>query len=201
MQHNTSQLLFAYWDQLRAGRLAPTRTEIDPASIATILPQTLLLECRPPANYRFRIAGTKLCEYLGIELRGDNFLDLWQPHDRIDVQDKLQAIAVSGGAVTFNIHSYTTRGESIYSEVLLLPLSQTNGIIHRLLGAWSLSDHTLWNGCAPLVEHTLVAPEETYKSRIRPQAAIPPRFGRPLDHGRVVASHKHRFRVYDGGRM
>ena len=44
MQQRTNQILFAYWNDVRGERLAPRRFEIEPARIATILPETFILE-------------------------------------------------------------------------------------------------------------------------------------------------------------
>ena len=76
------QTLYGYWNEVRAGRLAPQRLEIEPSSIAGILSETFMLERIDAAAYQFRLAGTRLCELFGSELRGKNFLDGWSDEDR-----------------------------------------------------------------------------------------------------------------------
>ncbi|WP_372930848.1 PAS domain-containing protein, partial [Methyloceanibacter sp.] len=44
MQQPTSKQLFAYWDHIRNGRIAPRRFEIEPAKIANILRETFIAE-------------------------------------------------------------------------------------------------------------------------------------------------------------
>ncbi len=44
MKQRTIQTLYAYWNELRAGRVAPRRLEIEPARIGSILPETFMLE-------------------------------------------------------------------------------------------------------------------------------------------------------------
>ena len=80
MQQPTSRQLYAYWDRVRNGRVAPRRFEIEPAKIATILPETFIVEDAGMLGYRFRLAGTKICEHFGRELRGADLLDStpWQ---------------------------------------------------------------------------------------------------------------------------
>jgi hypothetical protein len=39
---------------VRNGRVAPRRFEIEPAKIATLLPQTFIAECEGQLAYRFR---------------------------------------------------------------------------------------------------------------------------------------------------
>jgi hypothetical protein len=68
MQQPTSRQLYAYWDRVRNGRVAPRRSEVEPAKIAALLPETFIAECAGMLGYRFRLAGTK--RQFGRELRG-----------------------------------------------------------------------------------------------------------------------------------
>src|SRR5690606_24764284 len=81
MKNDTSRVLFHYWNAIRGTRRAPRRFEIEPARISRILPEAFILEQRDVDTYRFRIAGTRLCELFGMELRGHNFLELWEDGD------------------------------------------------------------------------------------------------------------------------
>ena len=76
------QTLYGYWNALRAGRIAPRRLEIEPSRIGSILSETFMLERTDPATYHYRLAGTRLCEIFGFELRGTNLLDGWSEADR-----------------------------------------------------------------------------------------------------------------------
>ena len=78
----TLQTLYGYWNEVRAGRLAPQRLEIEPSQIAGILSETFMLERIDAATYQYRLAGTRLCEMFGSELRGKNFLEGWSEPDR-----------------------------------------------------------------------------------------------------------------------
>ena len=77
MKQTTLQTLYSYWNEVRAGRIAPRRLEIEPSRIAGILSETFMLERIDASTYQFRLAGTRLCELFGYELRGTNFLDGW----------------------------------------------------------------------------------------------------------------------------
>jgi len=76
------QTLYSYWNEVRRGRIAPQRLEIEPSRIAAILSETFMLEVLKPDTYPYRLAGTRLCEMFGSELRGKNFLDGWSEEDR-----------------------------------------------------------------------------------------------------------------------
>ena len=77
MKQKTSQILYAYWNGVRGERMAPRRFEIEPARIATILPETFILERLDTDTFVYRLAGTRMCEQFGCEFRGANFLDGW----------------------------------------------------------------------------------------------------------------------------
>ena len=97
MKQKTNQILFAYWNDVRGERLAPRRFEIEPARIASILPETFILERHDGDTFSFRLAGTKLCEQFGFEFRGSNFLDGWEPDDRLAIARQFMATTALGG--------------------------------------------------------------------------------------------------------
>ena len=66
MREAISQTLYGYWNDIRAGRLAPKRFEIEPSQIAGMLPDTFILERIDNETSRFRLAGTRICEAFGM---------------------------------------------------------------------------------------------------------------------------------------
>jgi hypothetical protein len=75
MNNAASSTLFAYWDQLRAGRPAPDRAEIDPRAIAPVLGDTFILEAGRDGTLTYRLAGSRACALFARELKGSGFLD------------------------------------------------------------------------------------------------------------------------------
>ncbi len=47
MKHKNNQVLFDYWNAIRAGRPAPRRPEIEPGDIRRVLPSVFILERKP----------------------------------------------------------------------------------------------------------------------------------------------------------
>src|SRR5947209_8169807 len=76
MKQRTSQIIYRYWNEVRGTRLAPTRLEIEPGRIAEVLSETFILENTDTGSYVFRLAGTRICDQFGHELRGRSFLDM-----------------------------------------------------------------------------------------------------------------------------
>src|SRR5262245_6702032 len=98
MQQKSPHTLYRYWDELRAGRIAPRRLEIEPSRIASILSETFMLERVDASNYPYRLAGTRLCELFGTELRGSNFLSGWHEADQAVLAQQLALIFAEGAA-------------------------------------------------------------------------------------------------------
>src|SRR5687768_17621081 len=82
MKQPGSIQLFQYWNRLRNGRVAPKRTEIEPADIKALLPDTFILEKDTRREAVFRLAGTRLCSLYGRELKGFSFPSLWREQDQ-----------------------------------------------------------------------------------------------------------------------
>lgn len=204
MLHTTSQMLFDYWNEVRDSRPAPRRIEIDPSRIASILPDTMIIERTAPRKLRFRLAGTRVCEYFGMELRGVDFLSLWKSSDREILLDNLDRTVTDASAATLGVKSVTTSGRMTLSELILLPLSSSDGEITRFMGAWSMNDRPTWTGLDYFVGHEIVDLEHVCsgpKAHVstRQSHTAPLVFATDKVAKLVVHSRQRRFRVYDGG--
>jgi hypothetical protein len=63
--------VFAHWDQIRAGRLAPSWQEIDPGAIRACLPYLLVSDVfGDPFDLRYRLAGTEVVDSYGYDPTG-----------------------------------------------------------------------------------------------------------------------------------
>lgn len=151
MQQATTKELYAYWDAIRNGRIAPRRFEIEPAKIAGLLRETFIAECTGLLGMRFRLAGTRLCHQFGRELRGDDFLGFWSHEDREAISSVVHNI-VNDGAVGYGrFVGMTESNREAAFEFVLLPLIHTGSSINRLLGAITAIDPPFWLGAEPLI--------------------------------------------------
>jgi hypothetical protein len=157
MQQPTSLQLYAYWDRVRNGRFAPRRFEVEPAKIAALLPETFIAEGAGLLGCRFRLAGTRICEQFGRELRGADLLSLWQDSDRDAVASLLRTVLTDGavGYGTFTAYTRTERHTDF--EFVLLPLIHTGEAVNRILGAITAIEPPFWLGSEPLVRQEIVA--------------------------------------------
>jgi len=200
------QTLYGYWNEVRAGRLAPQRLDIEPSRIAEILAETFMLEWVEPGTYPYRLAGTQLCEIFGSELRGKNFLDGWSEVDRSQVEGCLATICEQGAVAHLILEGIVDARHRVELEANLLPLLHA-GKISRVIGAMSARSAPHWLGSEPLrsrrlTQHRLVWPDG------RPHATVMLRHASlasplpPLATAGeiVVKADQRRFRVLEGGR-
>ena len=200
------QTLYNYWNQVRAGRLAPLRLEIEPSRIAGILAETFMLERIDAGTYQYRLAGTRLCELFGSELRGKNFLEGWSEQDRLVLERHLATISEHGAAGLLTIEGVIDSRHRFELDANLLPLLHTGNKITRIIGAMSATSMPHWVGSEPLrsrqlKQHQIIWPDG------RPHAIVA-RLGRqapfqPASAGAGVPTVKtvqRQFRVLEGGR-
>lgn len=203
MKNRTSQTLFGYWNDVRQGRLAPRRFDIEPARIAGILSETMILELAEGGAIRFRLAGTRITEIFGEELRGRNFLELWSKADRETLERKLAAVRDQGGTLRIEFEASAGEDRHVGLEAVLMPLVHTRDVIDRFLGAISPISHPYWLGSTPLTRLEVTSAEIVWPEG-RPHAVAermqPPVLGEQAVTGRLVRFNRRQFRVLDGGR-
>lgn len=203
MKHKTSRVLFSYWNEVRADRVAPQRFEIDPSRISAILPYTFILERRDAETFRFRLAGTRMCDIFGQELRGTNFLDGWMTIDRLPLLRQFSTLTRQGSVGVVHIEVAAIAEEAIGGEVLLLPLRHTRDAIDRVLGSFSPLQSPSWLGEKPIVSKRVLANELVWPTRdalatLSREPAEQP-LSVPARAARIVRSERRQFRVFDGG--
>lgn len=128
--------LKSYWERLRAGRIAPYRAEIDPRQFETALENMFIVEKVGDKNMRIRLAGMKICEMMGMEVRG------MQPEQMVDEADRqrferlLNVVMNEPAVVEIKLES-PSRAGLFGASMLLMPLRSDFGDINRILGCTS----------------------------------------------------------------
>ncbi len=200
MRQRTSLLLYNYWNDVRNGRLAPQRFEIEPAKIAPLLPETFILESSGQPTYRFRLAGTRICEQFGRELRGQCLLQPWGTKDREALETLLCAVVTDGGVGVLEFEATSGDGRDARFEMLVLPLIHTGRSINRLLGSVTAIQPPRWLGSLELVHQQirsieLVWPDGQPHFLTDREPSLVAIEAQP----RPGVEARRRFRVFDGG--
>jgi len=139
MKQKSPNTLYGYWNELRAGRIAPRRLEVEPSRIASILSETFMLERINAADYQYRLAGTRLCELFGTELRSSNFLAGWENADQAVLAHQLALVCQQGAVVALELETTGVARHALKFEAILLPLLHSGNSINRIIGAMCLT--------------------------------------------------------------
>ena len=151
LRHETSRLLFDYWNAIRNGRAAPERSEIEPGELRQILGDTFILEVsRQMRTIAFRLAGTRLCAAHGRELKGLGFLALWREEDNYRVAKAVHRVYTQYDPVVMTYTAKSESGRFADYECILLPLLPAADGDARILGAASTRHPPYWIGADPL---------------------------------------------------
>lgn len=130
----TSKLtaLLAYWEQLRSGRPAPLRSEIDPREIGDLLEHAFVLERSEQGDMRFRLAGMELCAMLGMELRGMPASSIVALADRGAFDTAARGVLNTPEIATLDlVDEAPGTGQA---QIMMLPLLDDFGRMTKLLG-------------------------------------------------------------------
>ena len=126
--------LKTYWETLRAGRVAPYRSEIDPREFKHALENMFILEIADETNIRVRLAGMKMCEMMGMEVRGMSPRAFMMPGDRSKFDEAIMDVVQRPAVTEFMMETVDYNGRSGTAYVLLMPLRSDFGEITRILG-------------------------------------------------------------------
>ena len=128
------KLALDYWLQKRGARLAPTRADIDPVEIASLLPRVMLVDVSTdPIDFRFRLAGTGIFKIHGAELTNKRALDL-APRVFAELIHRLYCEALTRRApIAHRLLIECASRRSAYMRIML-PLSEDGERVNMILG-------------------------------------------------------------------
>ena len=203
MKHATSKFLFGYWNEIRDGRLAPKRFELEPGRMGGILPDTFILEHTETGGFTFRLAGTRLNEYFEDELRHVEFFEIWSADDKKIVRDILEEITARGGVGRIECDVQDDDGNNATVEYVIFPLIHSRNTIDRLVGAMSVLSNSSWLGKTPITSQKILAHEIIWPDG-RPHSCAQkmtqePALAPHMRTARIVRIDRRQFRVYEGG--
>jgi hypothetical protein len=134
--HPKLQALHAFWDQMRGERALPTRDAFPFEALRIWLGHIAIVEVlREPAQFRFRLFGTRLVELAGKDLTGQTF-DKCVPPDRFAAAvDPYNECLARCGPVVRAVRYAAPGGAPFMLEQLLLPCASDQGAIDVIVAA------------------------------------------------------------------
>lgn len=125
----------AYWTALRRGDDVPSRSQIDPRGLESILSNTFILERIAPGIARFRLAGTLVNEMAGMEVRGMPVTAFFTTDARKQLSSAMEHMFDTPSVVELELQIEAPRQRAPReARMLLLPLRSDLGDISRVLG-------------------------------------------------------------------
>ena len=209
MKHAATQELFSYWNQIRGGRAAPERNDLDPGAIRGILADTFILEVDTYLSFPLRLSGTRLNALFLEEQKGKSFLNFWSKSERHALSAILLTVLDGTCPIVAGVRGGPAGQPEMDLEMLLLPLRH-NGKTHaRILGILSPAQSPTWLGLLPIENLKL----QSMRVVDRPSLTTGPAFARQRPVREDIFAppqqlaapapnftrHGH-LRVYEGGR-
>jgi len=151
MRHKNSFELFDYWTEKRGQRAAPSRTDIEPADIRTLLPHVFICDLNDDGQLNFRLAGTALCALHGRELKGTAFAKLWLADGTRNAGRTGTSVASGVTPAVLSLDCLSKGGRVAQAEMLLLPVTGPSGRNDRLIGLLSMFEPPYWIGHEAIV--------------------------------------------------
>lgn len=110
------------WQSWRGADLVPRRSAARIEDIHTLMPLISIIEVISPEVAKFRLAGTALCDAMGIELTGLNYFEFATPEERaVRAARTCELVAQPCGSHFLFPIAFKT-GRTVPAEVLSLPV-------------------------------------------------------------------------------
>ena len=136
--------LNTYWRELAQGGV-PRRAEIEPARIKPLLPYIMIVDLTDePLRIRYRLAGTEVVRYTGLELTG-LYLDEIKMDD-FNVNELLQAYRAirDTGQCGIGVAEFVMNGApALTTEYMLCPLRTDSAKVDKCI---AVEDYFFSNG-------------------------------------------------------
>ncbi len=129
--------LLSYWDQKRAGRRVPARSDIDPIDLKYLLPHLMIVDLTDgPFRVRYRLVGTEIARVAHFDFTG-HFLDQlnFESGDTMDWTGCYRQVAENGVPGFGIVHWKTSDVSHRWIEFLICPLSQDESSVTQCIAA------------------------------------------------------------------
>jgi len=123
MKHPSTRAFYTYWDIRRGRAAAPDRSELAPEGVRELLGDIFVLAFDREGGFPFRVAGTRLCAFLGRDAKGASFRDLFASGSRAEIDDIVAVVAEETLPAVAGVSARGADGLPLRFELLLLPFS------------------------------------------------------------------------------
>jgi hypothetical protein len=133
--HPSSRMLFRFWETMRGDRAAPNRSSLDLRQIRPIVSSLFIGEFATRSGmYRWRLAGTGICELYRRELTGTDLLAGWDSFEAETIGRFLSVTIKSSQPSVMRFRLQTDRDQVIGTEMAVFPMLAADGNVHLFGG-------------------------------------------------------------------
>jgi hypothetical protein len=115
--------LHAYWARQRGSRSMPSRADIHPKHIVSLLPQVFLADICQPLRFRFRLVGSTICDRWHEDFTGKWLDELGFDGESATVIEQFSSVARTGKPRADVEEFVSETSRYLHYRRLLLPLS------------------------------------------------------------------------------
>lgn len=157
IMHPRARKLFALWSAWGSEGDLPLRSQMDLAGLKPVLPYMVILERHPVRqSFTFRLAGTALRRFCGMEPTGADFLSLWGKEDGAALGRMLDRVVGKGVPAILRVRGVTAGDRQVAFEVPCLPVRVDGRRSVQVLGAFLPFSEPFWLGEQPLIRYRLM---------------------------------------------
>jgi hypothetical protein len=133
--HPSSRMLFRFWEGSRAEKAAPRREDLDLKQVRQLVPHLFIAEYDSHTRaFRWRLAGTGICQLYGRELTGGNMLAGWDHFEADTIGRFLAGTVRHLQPCLMRFRYHTDRGQVVGAELAGFPLTASDGRSTHILG-------------------------------------------------------------------
>jgi hypothetical protein len=119
-----NRIVFDYWQSLRRDGALPSRRDFDPVRLGPVLDRLCLFDVKPGEWLMCRLAGSAVCQVLGLELSGMDARD-YTPAPYLEQRLACYHLILAGMAMRNSRATDTTAGRHVEWQDLTLPFADT----------------------------------------------------------------------------
>ena len=136
IMHPSSRILFRFWEAARGEMPAARKQDLDLKKIAGILPNICILErdLNKP-SYKWRLAGTGICQIWGKEITGHDVLEGWGDFERQTMASGFDMVIATLQPYVARFRAVNDLGSEIGIEFIAFPIQDSNCGAIQILGA------------------------------------------------------------------
>ena len=171
MTQSVTDRMFDYWRSLMRDGRVPSRIDVNPSHIKSILPSVFILEFseraeRPPGfsdekDITFRLVGSDICDLHMRNLAKTSVKDMFLPVDRTRAENELRRVFEHQEARILRSR-VRSRFAIADMETIILPLENGEEGVTRAIGSQIplLDRNSLWwKGAHPVSAHEFISSE------------------------------------------